>query len=163
MRYVNLVFYFLIYYGKSYSQGIATNLESKFHSADSIILIKHLSTNSPIIVDDRTGKSSKQRRLFSGNRLNNAIVTKRKKIDSNQISSLLNLLIAQESKISRQTMQCFIPRHAIIIYKQHKISYIDICFECLNFETSADIIFGKYVWDRQKWSKLQKYFSNLKL
>ena len=60
-------------------------------------------------------------------------------------------------------MQCFIPRHAIIIYKQHKILYIDICFECLNFETSADIIFGKYVWDRQKWSKLQKYFSNLKL
>lgn len=163
MRSFILLFCFFICNAKCFSQSIASNLDSKFHNADSIVLIKHLSTNNPVIIKDGTGKRSIQRRLLNGNKLNKSIVLKRVKLTANQISSLINILTAKERKIDRQTMQCFIPRHSILIYKKSTISYIKLCFECLDSETSSDIKLGEEYFSILKWRKLEDFFSELKL
>ena len=34
---------------------------------------------------------------------------------------------------------CFVPHHAIIIFKNKRASYIDLCFHYVGYETSTDI------------------------
>jgi hypothetical protein len=55
-------------------------------------------------------------------------------------------------------MQCDMPRHSIIIYKNDKQSYIDICFGCKRINTSNDIDFSVIDMDDEKWEDLQKFF-----
>jgi hypothetical protein len=157
-----ILVFFLVCKINCFSQS-SSNLREKFTNADSIILIKHLPTNNPVIINDRTSKKSIQRRLLHGNKLNNSIVQKRIKLNSTQSNLLLNILVAKEKKENRQTMQCFIPRHSIIIYNHLKISYIKLCFECLDSESSADIKLGEEYYSISKWQRLQEYFSELRL
>ena len=54
--------------------------------------------------------------------------------------------------------KCFIPHHAILIFKNQEISFIDICFGCSHLATSKDIKVSDDDFDRRKWRELQSYF-----
>jgi hypothetical protein len=139
----------------------------KISKADSVVLISHILTREfgPIIKYDTEvgGKKSKQRPpqrpSFSRNgKVNRKIIVEATSLTS---ASRLNLItILSRKKISREVkmMQCDMPRHSIIIYKNNKQSYIDICFGCMKIHTTIDIQFSEVDMDDEKWDNLQKFF-----
>ena len=50
------------------------------------------------------------------------------------------------------------PHHTIYIYLKSKISYIDICFMCGEFETSKDIKIRVDDFDQLTWTNLEEFF-----
>ena len=162
MKKLIILFGFIFFQICCFSQK-SSNIIRRFHDADSIVLAKHLSTNSPVIIDDRTGKKLPQRKLLHGNKLNKAIILKAEKLSPIQKQSLLNILTENLPKVPQQTMQCFMPRNAILIYRKLKISYLDLCFECFGFETTSDINLGEDYLSPLKWAKLNTFFAGLNL
>ena len=60
-------------------------------------------------------------------------------LDSVQRNSLLHLLQTNMCEIDGVAI-CYNPHHAILFYdsNRHAFSYIEICFECTNYQTYGD-------------------------
>jgi hypothetical protein len=147
-------------------------VKQKIIDADSVVLISHNLTRGfgPIIKPDYE-KGTKKVNLKKWNalhppapnfltngKINRKIFVEATSLKSNSRLNLLNILLRE--KISREVkvMTCDMPRHSIIIYKNNKQSYIDICFGCMRIHTSTDIQFSEADMDDEKWEDLQKFF-----
>ena len=58
---------------------------------------------------------------------------------------------------------CFDPHHAIFIFKEGQISYLDICFTCRGLVVSDDISVSYEDFDQKKWEELHEFIQQLGL
>ena len=63
----------------------------------------------------------------------------------------------------REDRGYFRPNHAILIFKDQIVSFIDLCFEYQNFICSNDLDVKNNIIDIDKWVKLEFFFKNRKL
>jgi len=154
----NFVIFFIFFFTEwGYGQS---SLTQKLIQADSVLLVSHemtsRSTNSMV---DSAGHTVILPDLTIGGALNTKIVIEEKVLTVKEIGALVKALTYtyKPSRIISQS-GCFDPHHAIIIVKGKKTSFIELCFHCLGFETSKDIINLEIKED--KWEKLYKLFKD---
>jgi hypothetical protein len=134
-------------------------LVSEFKNADSILLISHEPTmgSTDDFVDSSSGKSIDLPKLIIKCKLNRQIIKEEKVIHGSEIDTLLKILIRPEEDSIIYQGGCFRPRQSIILLKNHKTSYIDICFHCGSYEVSKDLN-EIPEFDNQRWDELEAYF-----
>jgi hypothetical protein len=147
-------------------------IKQKILEADSVVLISHILTRefAPKIKRDYEKGTKKVNYkkwnslyppapsfLING-KINREIFVEKISLTNSGKASLINILIKISTPREIKAMQCDMPRHSIIIYKNNKHSYIDICFGCKRINTSNDIDFSVIGIDDEKWGNLQKFF-----
>ncbi len=139
-------------------QSLQNKVYHKFISADSVILVSHLTTNVPIY-DEKTHQRIGIYRLVEKNKVNYQIIKERYNLDKNETDSIANILITPNNDSTIEDIRCFMPHHGILIFKKGKCSYFDICFGCRHFITSNDIKLYDEL-DNKTWNVLERYFRN---
>ncbi len=140
---------------KAQSETIKTKLEK----ADSIVIVSHIAIPELIKKDEKP----EERHLVLNNKLNEKLILNRLPIKGTDKKTLISILSQPFQDTLIEEGKCFIPRNAILIYKNHKISYIEICFTCKEIEISTDIIMENKDFDNLTWKKLEEFFIKLSL
>ena len=142
-------------------QKLQNNVFQKFISADSVILVSHLTTSIPI-VDSITKRWIGSVKLVGKNKPNYEIIKKSVRLKRNDIDSIATILITANKHTIIQDNSCFIPHHGILIFKKGKCSYFDICFGCRHFVSSKDIRLSDAL-SNKTWNDLEIFFRNRNL
>jgi hypothetical protein len=147
-------------------------VKQKILEADSVVLISHILTRefAPKIKRDYEKGTKKVNYkkwnslyppapsfLING-KINRKIFVETISLTNSEKNSLINILVKRTTSREIKMIQCDVPRHSIIIYKNNKQSYIDICFGCKRINTSNDIAFSVINMDDEKWEDLQGFF-----
>lgn len=141
----------------SYSQSDLKNgVKHKLLSADSILITSHEPTAGIGLVDS-LGNNIPLPKLLKHNKPNYQIIKECKFLKKPSIDSLVNILNRPFKDRIISVGACYIPRQTIFIFKGNRISYVDICFHCRNFETSKDLS-NLYPFDNRKWAELEEFF-----
>jgi hypothetical protein len=132
-------------------------------SADSVFLISHVITlegpkQPPPKMDDSVPTVFTPHLLINGS-LNNSVVVKKHILMQQERRQLAGILNSRFDKISI-IKDCYEPHHSVIIVKNGKTSYMDICFQCLGYRFTADL---EDIVTRFEWTRLRKYFLEKKL
>lgn len=147
-------------------------LKQKIQSADSVVLISHevtLEYGVRIVPDwdkrDTSMNLQKWSKLhppllkyLDKGKLNRKIIKESLSLTDSIKIKLSNILFRQVLLKKFNPTTCDEPRHSIIIYKNNKESYIDICFGCRRIHTSKDIDFSEFYMDEKKWTELEDFF-----
>ena len=144
-----------------FGQKPQTKVFQKFTTADSVILVSHLTTNIPI-VDSMTKKWIGSVKLVDKNKPNYKIIRESISLKRNETDSILTILLTENKDTIIEDIQCFIPHHGILIFKKGKCSYFDICFGCRHFITSKDIKLSDEL-SIKTWNDLERFFRNRNL
>lgn len=135
----------------SSQRSIDSALIDKLKKADTVLLISHIGSVS------NEAKGDIFPDILIGQKLNFAIVKERKKLSKGKIDSLIVILSLPTNIDNIVLSRCFDPHQTILIYKNNKISYIDMCFHCWGLRTSEDLNEIKG-YDVSKWKKIQLFF-----
>jgi hypothetical protein len=140
------------------SQNNESWLSLKFKKADSVLLVSHEDTEGVVIVDDAGNRSPPPGLIIKG-KPNYKIIRERQIIGGKQLDQLIQIL-SRPIKSGIDEAKCYMPHHSIFLFKNGKLSYIDVCFSCRKFETSGDL---KKInqFDEPKWEELEKLFTRL--
>jgi len=131
------------------------SLQDILTGADSVVIASHYSPNEPI-EDKRTGKLLPRFEVVEDDKLNEAIVQERKKLNRKDIKELESILTTAAIADSIAAM-CFQPRNGVFVYKGDRLSYLDVCFDCHGYAASEDI--GSVVtMNHPKYKKLLQFF-----
>ena len=147
-------------------------LRQKIKTADSIIIISHEVTaeyGARMAPDwdirDTSMNLKKWYKLhplplkfFERGKLNKKIIVESLLLVDSNKNVLSKILLRQVLIKSLTYAKCDEPRHTIIIYKNSKQTFIDICFGCRRTHTSKDIDFSEFYLDEQKWNDLENFF-----
>jgi len=164
------VLLYSISYGQT-NQNIKS-IQQKIQSADSVVLISHdVTTEYGIKIVPDWDKRDTSMNLKKWNKLhpplfkylvkgklNRKIIKESLALTSDNKTNLSNILLRQVLLKSFNPTTCEEPRHSVIIYKNNKQSYIDICFGCRRIHTSKDIEFSEFYMDEKKWTDLEDFF-----
>lgn len=145
---------FLVSCGQLEEKNDQTSAQNFIKGVDSVILISHETYDlSP--PDPKTNLLSTKSSLLLNEKLNNEIIKERIRItkeDGLNLGKILDEKVEDDIKYSA----CFDPHHTIIVYKNSKISFIDICFSCYG-KVSKDFLFEETM-SYSKYKKLKKFF-----
>ncbi|MGG9963735.1 hypothetical protein [Ferruginibacter sp. SUN106] len=94
--------------------------------------------------------------------MNYKIVKEHYQLDKKEIDSIAAIIITPNNDSIIRDISCFMPHHGILIFKNGKCSYFDICFGCRHFITSKDIKLSDEL-DDKTWNALESFFRNRKL
>jgi len=132
-------------------KNVNLGVSEKLKSADSILLISHVGSE----YDETKGDIMPE--ILIEQKLNTNIIKERKKLTGKSINSLIDILSLPTNNDSIFRSRCFDPHQAILIFKNTKISYIDMCFHCWGLRTSDDLneIIG---YEELKWKKIYSFF-----
>lgn len=160
----------------SFGQISKDSLESKIINADKIEIVSHEDLfvlfkyksekykNNYLKYRKDYLKYEKNccRTIVENGKPNKSIIKERIKLDQKAIKELLLVLNNQKDKdSSAQPHSCFEPHHAVLIYKNGNCSYLDICFGCLVYAVSEDIIVGEnFMIAEEDWKNLELFFKN---
>jgi len=133
-----------------------SNILFKFGHADSVIIASH----SSLVVQGKPGKSGTTLELVKENKPNYTILGKTKKLDKISIDSLARILVTPNDDVDQSTVFCFEPHHVIYLFTNNIISYVDLCFDCMRFVTTKDILVSEYVLSNREWKLLESFFGN---
>jgi hypothetical protein len=155
-----------------------TWLATSLNAADTVWLIRH--DDLPRVHKDPAGKPSGKKGdvqpvtaadlepmkrlpdespLLQDGHLNLALVRQQKILARPLLDSLVMILTATIEFDRVEASLCFDPHQAIVWSRNGKLSYIDCCFHCLRYATSADLtpLQGKNFGYR-KWAMLRVFF-----
>ncbi|HEV3413404.1 MAG TPA: hypothetical protein VG101_13060 [Puia sp.] len=150
---------FLLIPSFCFSQENESWLSLKFKNADSVLLISHEDTQGVAIVDDAGNRIPLPELIIKG-KPNYEIIKERQIISGKRLDRLVQILNRPLENRIIEVGKCFIPHHTIFLFKNGKLSYIDVCFWCRGFETSEDL--NKICrFDDRKWDELEKLFTGL--
>ena len=139
-----------------FSQNNTNWLSKKMKAADTVLVISHVATTG-VMNEDETGKFISPPELIIGDKLNDSIVIERSIITGAQLDVLIRILTQPLQSKNIYVAKRFIPHHAIILIKNGKVSYIDICFACHGYVWSKDLeSLGSF--DNYKWNALESFF-----
>ena len=156
---ISLLFVTLVF--DVFGQSLQNKVYHKFISADSVILVSHLTTQVPIY-DENTHQRIGIYRLVEKSKVNYKIIKERYSLDKNETDSIAKIIITPNNDSTIEDIRCFMPHHGILIFKKGKCSYFDICFGCRHFVTSKDIKLTDEL-DDKTWNALESFFRNRKL
>lgn len=156
-----IALFFIFHFSSGFGQSSNNKVYKKFITADSVILVSHLTTFIPII-DDSTHERIGSYRLVENNKVNYKIVKQRYQLDKKEIDTVAQIIITLNNDSIIEDIKCFMPHHGILIFKKGKCSYFDICFGCRHFITSKDIKLSDEL-DDKTWKTLESFFRNRKL
>lgn len=131
------------------------NLRKVLLNADTVLIVSH--DNTGITLRDETGRDITPK-LFINGKLNYGILHEQKIIKDSMRKKLLGILLLKNKNNKIVMNKCYMPQHAILIIKNHKVSFIDICFGCLKYEVSDDLSFFMDPFDINKWNELYQFF-----
>ena len=131
-------------------------MQSKLLNADSVLIVSHKATAGEAMIDDNE-KIHPPAKLIVKNKLNQAIIHEIVKITQPALQELSEILIRPFEDSVIEMANCYIPHHTIIIYKNEKISSIEICFDCMRYYASKDLQFNES-FDKRKWTELNSFF-----
>ncbi len=151
-----ILFFYII--PATYGQKSKNKVYQTFIAADSVVVVSHTLTYTPKI-----NEGDYSPRLIENGKVNEKIIKQRLKLGEKDINLLASILI-MPLKLGEiyESGKCFMPHHGILIYKQDKCSFFDICFDCKHFVSSDDIKLS----DNLRiitWQKLKAFFKNRKL
>jgi hypothetical protein len=149
-----IIFFISFFFSITVSGQKKVSSFKKMLLADSVLLISHASTS----LKPRYEMSPTQYRLILNGKVNQNIIIERKIIKGKSLQYLSKLLNASFKDNSIEKGRCFNPRNTIFIFKGKKISFIDICFECREIESSKDIKIPENDFDNATWEKLEHFF-----
>jgi hypothetical protein len=131
-------------------------LKEKIKNADTVLLISHAHLDEIIF----SGKGEEVPPLLINGKLNRKVIKEQKIITQATLDTFISILLKPLENNTVETRRCFTPHHSVIIINKNSSSYIDLCFQCRNFETSKDLeMLDKF--DEEKWSRLILFFKNL--
>ena len=147
-------------------------LKQKIQSADTVLLISHEVTAEYGVKiqpdwDIRDTSMNLKKwykenppllKFFDKGKLNRKIIIENQLLVDSNKNELSKILLRGVQKKSLTYAKCDEPRHTIIIYKNNKQSFIDICFGCRRIHTSKDIDFSEFYMDEKKWTDLENFF-----
>lgn len=141
----------------SYAQKTTNHwFSQKLKSSDSILMVSHHRTKGHMEIDSM-GNQVPIQELILNNKPNYSIVLERKLIKGKAIDSLVSIVTRPSAKKQYALASCFSPHHAIFIFKGDKISYLNLCFDCVRAERSEDL-FKLPIFDLKRWSELKFFF-----
>jgi hypothetical protein len=138
-----------------------SSLKSLIQCADTVLLVSHKQTNGVIIVKEEAGEKSEPDKVVMHDRPNFDIIIKSQKLPDTLKQKLIEILTQPNSDTTIETCNCFIPFHSILLIKNGKTSFVDICFECNTFiiqlrnKQTAPIYL-----DKKTMSRLSKFFED---
>jgi hypothetical protein len=134
-------------------------LRTKLKNADTVLLVSHEVT-AGIVIRDSAGKHIPLPKLLSGGKPNYLIFKEQRLISGAQLDTFIRIFARPFRSRTIEMAKCFMPHHAVLIIKNGKTSYVDICFGCQRFETSNDMQ-QLYAFDNRKWTELYDFFVKL--
>jgi hypothetical protein len=150
-----LAFLFLIAVSNlTQAQVRLTDIKKLVINSDSVIVTSHYDQYSTVKED---GQYFFDKRLVIRNSINMTIVKEIKRLSDSSVLKLSNIISKPFSDREIERGLCFMPHHTIYIYKKSKISYLDICLMCGEFETSKDIKFRVKDFDQLTWTNLEEF------
>jgi hypothetical protein len=161
MRIVFIQLFFTCFIGGVSGQSLKNKIYKKFNTADSVILVSHSPTYTPI-VDEKTNERIGFLKLVEQNKPNAKIIRQQHRLNKKEIDSVSAILSTPNTDSIIHDNKCFIPHHGILIFKKKKCSYFDICFGCRHFITSKDIKLSDEL-SRKTWDELESFFRSRKL
>ena len=159
-RHFFITIFFTTIFLSGFGQNINNKVYQKFVTADSVIIVSHLTTYIPI-VDDKTNERIGSYRLVEKNKVNYKIIKEQYQLDKKEIDSIAAIIITPNNDSIIQDISCFMPHHGILMFKKGKCSYFDICFGCRHFITSKDIKLSDEL-DDKTWNAFESFFRNRK-
>ncbi len=149
---------FLGFAATVFGQDVKNAVYLKITSADSVIIVSHLTTYVPFM-DEETDKRDVVYKLVDNNKPNYKIIKERYSLNTIEVDSLSKILTTKNTDTKIVSTECFMPHHGVLIFKKGKCSYFDICFGCRHFRTSADIKLSDELNDKT-WTDLESFFRN---
>lgn len=144
---------------KGLSQDKSYKIKEVLLNADSVIFVSHEITAGILIQDEKTGKRKPPPRLIVNNKINQSIIHEKLRLKGNDLDSLISILARPFHDTIISVGNCYMPHHTILVMKKSKISFIEICFGCRNYETSKDLNFFE-AFDKRKWEELENFLIN---
>jgi hypothetical protein len=124
-----------------------------------VLLVSHDDTQGVSVVDSAGNKIPLPKLIVQG-KPNYEIIRERQIIRGEQLERLVQILDRPFKSRTIEAGKCYMPHHSIFIFKNSKLSYIDLCFWCRGHETSEDL--NKiYEFDNRKWEELERFFESL--
>ena len=131
--------------------------------SNEIYLSNHLANVDSFVLVSRTGKKVNEDLMAVGvpivlnGHLNSKIIINRINISGKSLDTLIQILLRSITEpVGKTRCGGFNPHYSILISRKERYSYIDICFHCQEFETSADL--SRLAFDEKKWAELENFF-----
>lgn len=130
-------------------------LVTYLRSADSIVIVSHDSPNMSLR-DKKTGKYRQPPNLIVNGQVSDSAVHERKRLSRKSILELSQILTTPAvDDVMRST--CFQPRHAVVVYKNKRLAYLDICFDCYGLNSVGDMG-SAIVFNQLKYRNMYRFF-----
>lgn len=137
----------------SSAQDTTGNVRAILSEADSVVIVQH----ETLVVFGKPGRPSTTKEIVINGKPNYSIILRSLQLDRKSIDSLA-LILTKKVDGDVVTMACFEPHHAVYIFKNKTLSYLDICFGCHIFSHSKDIDTGGHQLTNETWLELESFF-----
>jgi len=137
------------------SRKSTDSLRTQLIEADTILIVGHLGRmyNAPGHNDTLPPIPA----ILVNGKPNFSIIQKQKIITGLELDALIKILTKPVTGIEESAVCEFDPHHTIFTIKNGKTSFIDLCFQCQQFEAS-DNLKSLIALDNDKWSELDTFF-----
>jgi hypothetical protein len=171
MNYHRILFLLLLFQSRNaFGQNGLKDAARTIMAADSVVLITHITVNEyhdktdvelPGMMDTTLSKKVTFLSLLQGNSINPAVVVQRQPLTKTEVG-LFAAIVRKPVKHYRIGFVplCFEPHHAVLVYRNGRMSYVDLCFHCRELATSTDFNLDNMDFKDGKWKQLQKFFTD---
>ena len=153
-----LLLLFTLFLNNTFSQLKTKTIKEAINKADSIWLVSHTLTYQRIIKDNKENAITTMVLIVNNGRVNHKIIKEKIEIAKSEKSKLINILTQKNKDSLIEEMQCFLPHHSILFFKNNKVAYLDICFGCKNLIASKGLGIKDINYPKIMWKQLEELF-----
>ncbi|MFT3796131.1 hypothetical protein [Flavobacterium sp.] len=161
---IKTIFFLLIFgSGFCFSQTANLNLVKAIQESEKVLLISH--EDYRLIIEQPGNSTIIDRELFKDGLPNAEIIQQQIELNPKLKSELADVISYQKNTTDEEGVDCFWPHHSILLYRQGKWSYVDLCFSCDHYAHSPDLIIRKdeFLVTYEQWRTLENFFRKLQL
>ncbi len=141
-------------------QIISKTVKDAILISDSVLLVSHNLTEQKIVQDEIV-KIRKSPPIVLNGRPNKKIIHESVLLTAYLKNQLISILTQPNHDSERNLIKCFLPHHSILLIKNGKTSYIEICFECERLLASQGIGLSDINYPKLMCKQLETFFSSL--
>lgn len=131
-----------------------SDIKSILQKADSVIITGH--SGRALKMLKANGTMPPVPPVLINGRPNYTVIKKQLLLKSDGLNMLAETL-SKATQPAKLTKCDFDPHHSIFIFINGRVSYIDMCFQCLQHETSKDIE-TTFFLDEEQYGRLKMFF-----
>ena len=143
-----------------FGQVKSSTFKQAILNSDSVLLVSHNMTEQRVIEDKVDGKIKKTEPIVLRQRPNKKIIHETVLLNDS-LKRLLIKILTQPYEGKIETAKCFMPHHSILLLKNGKTEYVEICFACQNLLTSKNIGTKDINYSPNMWTQLETFFLEL--